>query len=392
MELIYDISENDFINTCADKICRSGTTIFEDMYESLSQYLIFPRDDKRIINEIINHYKTEYYDEHLSFLEYINKGCLEIYYPSIDLYSNKENPLNIEMVKFPDFLKLENINYGDGIKKNVKIKTYNLKTKNRINVEFLHLVIPKYTLEKIYKLVQHNKTELIPSKLGVWEWRQTFYDKISGECFFCDCFKKSIQKAGGSSDNPHIRFALNNNSYRKGICHLCSGTNSDLFYCHPMYASSFKVKYGAYIRKFEIEDGLNEKDAENKVRELKGVAKIGEKWINETLLFNYINILFPRYTVEREASPEWLGRQRLDIFIPELKLAIEYQGQQHFHAVELFGGKEGLTKTKERDREKFLKCKINDVELIYFTYKDNLSEKLVNTKLRKYVDLQTPNK
>ena len=61
--------------------------------------------------------------------------------------------------------------------------------------------------------------------------------------------------------------------------------NSDLFFCHPMYASSFKVKYGAYIRKFEIDEGLNERDAENKVRELKGVAKIGEKWINETLLF-----------------------------------------------------------------------------------------------------------
>lgn len=106
------------------------------------------------------------------------------------------------------------------------------------------------------------------------------------------------------------------------------------------------------------------------------------------MLFNYIEILFPRYTVKREASPEWLGRQRLDIFIPELKLAIEYQGKQHFHAIELFGGKEGLTKTKERDREKFLKCKKNEIELIYFTYKEYLSEKLVNSRLRKYIDGQ----
>lgn len=268
MELIYDISENEFINNCADKIIRSGTTIFEDIYESLSKYLISPIDDKRIIIQIINHYKTESYDEHLSLLEYINKGFLGIYYSSIDLYTKKDNPLNIEIVKFPKFLKLENINYGGGIKKNIKIKSYNLKTKNRINVEFIHLTIPKYTLEKIYKLVQRKYTNLIPSKLGVWEWRQTFYDKISGESFFCDCFKKSIQIVGGSSDKPHLRFALNNNSFKEGICHLCSGTNSDLFYCHPMYASSFKVKYGAYIRKFEIEDGLNEKDAENKVREI----------------------------------------------------------------------------------------------------------------------------
>jgi hypothetical protein len=155
-----------------------------------------------------------------------------------------------------------------------------------------------------------------------------------------------------------------------------------------MYASSFKVKYGAYIRKIEIEEGLNEKDAENKIRELKGVAKIGEKWINETLLFNYINVLFPRYSVEREASPEWLGKQRLDIFIPELNLAVEYQGQQHFKAVELFGGKEGFIKTKERDKDKLIKCKKNDIDLVYFTYKDNLSEKLVNNRLKKYIDGQ----
>ncbi|HEY7885374.1 MAG TPA: hypothetical protein VIC08_10545 [Cellvibrionaceae bacterium] len=114
----------------------------------------------------------------------------------------------------------------------------------------------------------------------------------------------------------------------------------------------------------------------------------GGRQDNETLLFNYINVLLPRYSVEREASPEWLGNQRLDIFISELNLAVEYQGQQHFKAVELFGGKEGFIKTKERDKEKFLKCTKNDIDLVYFTCKDNLSEKLVNKRLKKYIDGQ----
>lgn len=356
MKLIYQISEDDFVHCCTEKVIRPGTTLFEDIYESLSQFLVSPIDEKGVIKEVQNRYKPECYDKHLSLQEYISHGGLDLYYPSIDLYSDKETPLNIDGVIFPDFIKLKNIEYGGGVKKNIKVKFHKLKTKNRITVEFLHLVIPKGTLIQIYKQVKEGTKNILPSKLGVWEWRQTFYDKISGQSFFCSCFKKAIQIDGGSSKHPHIKYALNNKLFKEKICHLCSGSNSDLFYCHPMYASSFKVKYGAYIRKIEIEEGLSEKDAENKVRELKGVSKIGERWINETLLYNYINVLFARYSVEREASPAWLGNQRLDIFIPELKLAIEYQGQQHFKAVELFGGNEGYIKTKERDKDKRIKC------------------------------------
>ncbi len=245
------------------------------------------------------------------------------------------------------------------------------------------------TIRKIYELAKSNNTvDLIPSKLGVWEWRQTFYNKISGDYYFCKCFENAIEKDGEVINNgihPHIKQAISRKSFMENICHLCTETNSDLFYCHPMYASSFKVKYGAYIRKFEIEDQLDEKDAENIVREMKGVAKIGERWINETLLFNYINVMFSHFSVQREASPSWLGNQRLDIFIPELKLAIEYQGQQHFKPVELFGGKEGLMKAKERDKVKLAKCKKNNINLVYFTYKYNLSEQLVIRKLKKYL-------
>lgn len=391
MKLVYEFTEEDFAQVCSDKIAQSGATIFGALYASLCQFLDSPIDELGVINEIQHRYKTEYYDKHLSLPEHIDNGCLELYYPSIDLYSDKESPLEIEEVRFPGFIKLESIKYGGGIKKEIRLKVHNLKTKNRITVEFLDLIISKQTLNKIYNLVKNSTVGLVPSKLDVWEWRQTFYNKISGECFFCECFKGAIKKEGGVSEHPHIKSALNRNAYMKGICHLCSETNSDLFYCHPMYASSFKVKYGAYIRKFEIEEELNETEAENKVRELKGVAKIGEKWINETLLFNYINVLFPRCSVEREASPAWLGNQRIDIFIPELKLAVEYQGQQHFKAVELFGGKEGLAKTKQRDRDKLVKCKKNRINLVYFTYKENLSEKLVNKKLKKYVDEQQSN-
>ena len=119
---------------------------------------------------------------------------------------------------------------------------------------------------------------------------------------------------------------------------------------------------------------------------MKGVAKIGEKWINETLLFNYIVVIFPNFIVKREASPPWLEQQRLDIYIPEINLAIEYQGEQHFKPVTLFGGNDALKKTQKRDNEKLKKCKNNNVDLIYFTFKDNLTEKLVCKRLKHYLE------
>ena len=152
-----------------------------------------------------------------------------------------------------------------------------------------------------------------------------------------------------------------------------------------MYGSAFKIRYGAYIRKQAIQEDISEKDAENQIRELKGVAKIGERWINETLLFNYINLLFPEHIIQREASPNWLNKQRFDIYLPQINLAVEYQGQQHYIAVDLFGGQEGLEKTIQRDKEKLRLSKLNGVNIVYFDYKDNLTEKLVKSRLKSYI-------
>jgi len=303
---------------------------------------------------------------------------------------NCTSDLNFGDIELPNFLKLLPIKYGGNIEIKIKIKQHNLKTKNKTTIEILILAISSQTYKKILKKMENFKKEiLLPSKLGVWEWRQTFYNKITGEVFFCTCFKQAIEKITHNDTkeiHKHLKKALKELKYKTDICHICNNTNSDLFYCVDMYGSSFQVKYGAYIEKLAIEKEISLREAENELREKKGIAKIGEKWINETLLFNYIKILFPKYDIIREASPEWIGQQRLDIYIPKLNLAIEYQGQQHFKAVKLFGGKEGLEKTKERDKLKLQKCKKNKVDLVYFTYKEKLSEKLVMKKLKKYLD------
>ena len=107
--------------------------------------------------------------------------------------------------------------------------------------------------------------------------------------------------------------------------------------------------------------------------------------MSETQLYKLVALMFSDYEVIREASPDWLGNQRLDIFIPSLNIAIEYQGEQHFKPIELFGGAEGLHKTRERDKRKKRLCHENKVKLVLFKYNESLNQENVERKLKSHI-------
>lgn len=60
--------------------------------------------------------------------------------------------------------------------------------------------------------------------------------------------------------------------------------------------------------------------------------------------------------------PVWLNGLELDIYYPDLKLALEFQGDQHFVQISAFNG--SLAKTKANDKRKADLCAANDVTLI----------------------------
>lgn len=106
------------------------------------------------------------------------------------------------------------------------------------------------------------------------------------------------------------------------------------------------------------------RDSENLLRTEMGIPKIGEGWISETELYYKIKELVPFHKVIHHYRDDWLGRQHLDIYIPDLKLAFEYQGLQHSKPIDFFGGEEAFLKNKERDELKKQKCKQAGVCLI----------------------------
>jgi hypothetical protein len=101
------------------------------------------------------------------------------------------------------------------------------------------------------------------------------------------------------------------------------------------------------------------REPENHIRQLLGLPNIGEGWVSETKLFYLIKEKFKKHRVLQHGKPSWLGKQHLDIYIPELNIGIEYQGKQHTSPVEFFGGNGSFEENKKRDLRKKKLCSEN---------------------------------
>jgi len=143
------------------------------------------------------------------------------------------------------------------------------------------------------------------------------------------------------------------------------------------------------IKNLLEEEGLRV-EAENRIREKDDLPKIGEGWVSEAILKDIVkDLLEPHgFLVEYRSSPSWLGRQHLDIFVSELDFAIEYMGKQHYEPVDHFGGKESFQQLKRNDEKKRMKCKKNEIDLIYFKYDKPLEAEYVAKKMEKHVPLE----
>jgi hypothetical protein len=115
-------------------------------------------------------------------------------------------------------------------------------------------------------------------------------------------------------------------------------------------------------------------EAENDVRRARGIAAVGEAWVSETELLYRVRQLLPDLEVVAHGQPEWLGRQHLDIWIPSLSMAIEYQGVQHFRSIEFFGGDDAFRRNQERDSKKRALCQRNKTRLLEVAYDQEIDD------------------
>ena len=76
------------------------------------------------------------------------------------------------------------------------------------------------------------------------------------------------------------------------------------------------------------------------------------------------------------------GNLSYDFYLPEFNLLIEYQGEQHEHPIEYFGGKEKFICQQEHDRRKREYAQSHGIELLEIWYYDfNNIEDILNNKI-----------
>lgn len=123
--------------------------------------------------------------------------------------------------------------------------------------------------------------------------------------------------------------------------------------------------------------------AENALREDEGLPRVGEGWIAETKLYYDLKAACPDIDVRQHARTKWLGLQHLDIFMPTLNIAFEYQGPQRDGPVAFFGGEAAFKEVQRRDARKRRLCKTHGVELIEVRPAYDLQELLERIRLRR---------
>lgn len=293
-----------------------------------------------------------------------------------------------------------------------------------------------------------------------------FSNDVEEEIFFCECERKAIENyirineiSHFNSGNEHIKAPLGNDcfpkyisirslesksnplslfGFKENLCFRCNNIIPKLKYCHPMYGTAFKQKYGWYINQKYFELGIDkyqisnnslinedcppqiydeivhynklcsqridekyneeiekeitlymkgiEDTVENITRVELGFPKIGELWTSEVVMFNIVEGMYPEYKTKRHHRPKWLEGLEIDIFIPELNLAFEYQGIQHYEPVSHWGGLKQLEKQQKNDKRKKELCEKHGVDLIIVNYNEELSTDHLKRKISNIVD------
>lgn len=70
---------------------------------------------------------------------------------------------------------------------------------------------------------------------------------------------------------------------------------------------------------------------------------------------------------------------KFDFYLPQYNMCIEYDGKQHFKAIDYFGGNEEFENTQIRDKIKNEYCINNNIKLIRIKYTEGIEKKLFKT-------------
>ena len=110
--------------------------------------------------------------------------------------------------------------------------------------------------------------------------------------------------------------------------------------------------------------------------------EVPTRWGSETRLFKLVSKVYKDAVFQYHS--EFLGMQSYDIYIPTVKIAIEYQGKQHYESIKFFGGEEAYKNGVKRDKKKRKISEENGIILIEWKYDEPISNLRLKEKLKEH--------
>lgn len=104
-------------------------------------------------------------------------------------------------------------------------------------------------------------------------------------------------------------------------------------------------------------------------------------------LLAIVKLIFPNQKIILEHNVAKVGGLFLDIYLPQLNVAFEFDGEQHFTYNKHFHGSwDAFRASKNRDAAKTLRCQELEIALVRVKYDEQMSKELILDKLQKVLD------
>lgn len=324
-----------------------------------------------------------YYVNRFENLARLSELVYFTWYPEVRFATPKSDTLEITELESAGF-DLGYIKYGGGTERQYMYRRKELKSQVNHTVRLNKLTIPSGVFAQVIRIVaqfdQIKQPYIANLTVGcnnfvddrIEGFRTVAFDHvITGERRFCRCHFKAHaamvsdakeRKSSYMPDSwPHrVIDLLEHATYTDGLCHFCVSERHGQDALFEWYGSQIQRHFEPYVDLLVRSKDMDIRTAKAEARRRLSISR----WVREDELFRLVKILFPTKRILREATPKWFGQQRLDIYLPELELAIEHQGEQHYRPIGAFGGEQAFTKTLERDKRKRALCQENGITVV----------------------------
>ena len=395
----------------AEHLCREivagGLTVVDVIEKCLGEWLedsVLRSFGDSIVKAPRAQVHPMYYVNRFQNLAHLSRHGYSTWYPEVRFATAKDSPLEITYVATSG-LQLGSISYGGETEPQYAHKQRQLKT--QVN-HTLRLNRPMIPADVFLETIHHvNTTSAIQQPIisnltvgcqnfvddRIEGFRTVAFDNaVTGERRFCRCnsdaHRRMLSEAKGRAASfatgswpHHVIALLESVVYADGLCHFCVSERHGREAPTERYGPAIQKHYGPYIDLLVRTANMDLRTAKAETKHRLALSR----WVREEELYGVVRRLFSNEIVRRETSPKWLGRQRLDIYLPRVGLAIEHQGEQHYRPIEGFGGDHAFALTRERDERKRALCEENSVAVVDMRFDEALTVDNVRRRLRRWL-------